>query len=645
MNHILENKKFKLEIDGKTGAIAGLLNKKTGWQLVHQKALMAGLDVIVPVEVAENNRARSKDQKLSSVKSDGNKLTLKWDTVNTDKAGEMNVSVTSEIVMSDDTITFNLSLINNTEYYVQEIYYPAIGGIKTDVNNDSAKGKYMVPNGHLVDFPLGKPTSNNTGYWGVDWPTYRINYPAPDAAAPFELIFFKDQGFYIGVHMKNTVENAVIMNEYHPGQLDSIYGFVTTEDVFCGHPVGANVSVVRTPFVERGYSHKFEPVVFGFYEGDWHDGINYYKDYYNEVLNEEGFVYPSWVEEIDSCLVVDFAKLKIKYDGLIKIAKDAKAHNINALLINSWHTDGTGDLANKQWGTDKDLKNIISEIKSLGIRIIFNLDAGARLEKSVKCAISDTYRKSLVKAVKDIVSLGADGVLYNSLSAGVYCNNKDGTHSHKKGGIMLASVHTALSMLKDFLIDNDVLLADTVFFNNMQNFSPLYFHKGTDCGLPGDNIVPGLKYVDNKRALSVSVAGSNDYNLINMALMLGYRVNYYPGYGNKGLEDICNSAEYGKKCMTYRRGLAEWIWDAQFCDTIGAEVSCLSDGRAIYSVFTNKNGKKAIVVVNTSPEEKEYDVKVGGASKFQAYYVDKAAVESTGKISVPGQGIVVLTEK
>jgi len=531
------------------------------------------------------------------------------------------------------------------EYYVQEIYYPCIGGIKTDLPDDKARGKYIEPKGNMASFDLGAPTSNNTGYWGVDFPTYRINFTAVDAAAPFELIYFKDQGFYIGVHMKDTIENAVIMNEYHPGPLDPICGMVTKEDVLSGHPVGANVSVVRTPFVEHGDEHKFEPVVFGFYEGDWHQGINYYKNYYNEVLKGPNSGYPSWIDEIESCLVIDFNKLNIKYNDMVKIAEEAKTNNVNALLINSWHAGGTGTLANKDWGTEKDLKNAISSIRELGMRVIFEAKVDARLEKPVKCAISDVYRMSLVNTVKDIIGLGADGVLYNSLSAGIYCGNKDGTHPHNRDGVMLKSIYTALSSLTDFLTKKDALLADTVFFNNMQNFSTMYFNEGTDCGLPGIHAKAALKYIDNKRALSVSVAGLRDYNLINMALLYGYRINYYPGYGFKSLKDIPVSAEYGKKCVKFRTGLAEWIWDAVFCDTVGGSVSCINGDKALYSVFINKNGKKAVVIANTSSEEKEYEVSTDGKNKFKAHFIDKAAVKNTGKVSVPGNGIVVLTEE
>ncbi len=46
----LENEKIKLTFNNQTGAVTGLLNKETGWQVIKQPALGMGLQMLVPIK-------------------------------------------------------------------------------------------------------------------------------------------------------------------------------------------------------------------------------------------------------------------------------------------------------------------------------------------------------------------------------------------------------------------------------------------------------------------------------------------------------------------------------------------------------------------------------------------------------------------
>jgi len=49
-----------------------------------------------------------------------------------------------------------------------------------------------------------------------------------------------------------------------------------------------------------------------------------------------------------------------------------------------------------------------------------------------------------------------------------------------------------------------------------------------------------------------------------------------------------------------RREYSEWLWDAHFCDTVGASVRCSTGNQNDYafSVLRAQNGRRTVIVVN-----------------------------------------------
>ncbi|MBV9157545.1 MAG: hypothetical protein JO097_14875 [Acidobacteriaceae bacterium] len=104
------------------------------------------------------------------------------------------------------------------------------------------------------------------------------------------------------------------------------------------------------------------------------------------------------------------------------------------------------------------------------------------------------------------------------------------------------------------------------------------------------------RYIDPQAPLMVAVTGFDDREMLNLILLDRYIISYEP-YNFKGhLSDFPLTLAYGKKIDALRRRYKAWIWDADFQDTLGANVH--ADGAHRYSVFVANNGKRAVVVVN-----------------------------------------------
>lgn len=113
-----------------------------------------------------------------------------------------------------------------------------------------------------------------------------------------------------------------------------------------------------------------------------------------------------------------------------------------------------------------------------------------------------------------------------------------------------------------------------------------------------DSSTPVERYIDPQASLMVAVTGFDDREKLNLILLDRYIISYEP-YNFKGhVTDFPLTLEYGKKIDALRQRYREYLWDAEFRDTVGATVT--ADGSHRYSVFVTKNGKRAVVVVNQS---------------------------------------------
>jgi hypothetical protein len=123
----------------------------------------------------------------------------------------------------------------------------------------------------------------------------------------------------------------------------------------------------------------------------------------------------------------------------------------------------------------------------------------------------------------------------------------------------------------------------------MQYFPCSYFRINADS-------VPVCRYIDSEAPLVVAVTGFDDREKLNLCLLDRYIIEYEP-YNFKGyLEDFPLTLAYGKQIDALRRKYKDYLWDATFRDTLGANVTANGDHR--YSVFVTATGKRAVVVIN-----------------------------------------------
>jgi hypothetical protein len=112
------------------------------------------------------------------------------------------------------------------------------------------------------------------------------------------------------------------------------------------------------------------------------------------------------------------------------------------------------------------------------------------------------------------------------------------------------------------------------------------------------NHLPGMRYIDPFLPLMNWVYGFDDREAINVCLLYRYIISYEPRNFRGRLDEFPLTLEYGKKVDAFRRRYREFLWDAEFRDTVGATVTVKGQPHPLYAVFQTETGDKAVVIAN-----------------------------------------------
>ncbi len=692
---VLENDFIKMEINKTTGAIEGVYNKQTKWQVIRQPDLAIGLQLLIPLPDQRNHNAKSEDQILSRIEKINNQeCKLFWDKVEGERVKDLDIKVASTIKLEGSAITFDLKVENNSDYRIDEISYPCFGGVRPPVGTKTFRTRTINMCGGFQNTGMLSPFPQARGYWGDFYPSFLNNFPDVTCVMPFELIEVDDQGIYFGSH-DSANNNIYFLHEFKPGFVDSKQNIIPETDEISGIPAGYVFSMIRTPFLMPGEKITFIPVEFQMYTGGWHEGLQPYIEWRKSWYKQKP--QPAWINDVDcwqSISMLDpVGTVILKYNDLVDLAAEAKSKGVKALQVIGWNKGGLdGGMpyfeTDPRLGTREEFKNAIQEIEKSGVHVLLLCKFGwadatiPEFEKDVKpytvkdfygknelygfsgyqtitgsgtagaymCYLSEYFRKIVLKQLENMIELGVSGIQYDQLMPGGNCF--DTTHNHRwgesicKGAVILAEdfYDTVQKLNKNFLLSGEGPS------DQVSQYYPLNYIRTSDYYYWVQKHVPVWKYINPDMKFATCIIGWDDREMINQCMMYGYIITYEPYHFKGKLSDFPLTVEYGQKAQELRKRLWDYIWLGKFLDTKGADVKFQNaDVNGYYSVFENiKNGRKAIIIANDD-KIKPLIVEValqGKKAGFDIYNMDNKDVSTyKNNCIVPPRSLIVLVEK
>ena len=640
---ILQDARLLVAFDRNSGAVTRLEDRDSHWIVERRPELGVSFRLHAPLPGRRDNFVLGEKQRAAEVrKISDRQLMLIWKNLASEHGGVLPITLTATVTLNDGVLTFDATLQNDSGLSVETVDYPYFG----DVNPPTRAAPMQVRTtwyGNLEFDEIYPRFRNEKGYWGDFFPTKTFE----SYRSLFCLIQAPDQGVY--VEMADATQPYLLEYtfEQRPGWTDSVHENVPPKDTIDGHPVRLQFRTTHFLFAHPHSTAKLAPVVVRAYHGDWHDGVDLYKQWRATWFKPPHA--PAWVNDVHSWLQLQINSpeqdYRVRYTELLKYAEECAKNGVQAIQLVGWNRGGQdgGDPAQDTdpgLGTWQQLHDAISQIQALGVEVVLfgklnwadkttlwykqelykyaSTDpygipyeqggysyytptqlAGINNHRRAVMDFQDpTYRAIATKEFQKLLALGAAGWLFDeNCHHGPVKYSFAADHGYAAPGFIYGGDMPMAAQLRAAAdkVDRDFIFAGEGHQDWLMQYYPVSYFRISDTSMPVE------RYIDPQAPLMVAVTGFDDREKLNLILLDRYIISYEP-YNFKGhVTDFPLTLEYGKKIDALRRKYRQWLWDAEFRDTLGANVT--ADGSHRYSVFVTRNDKRAVVVVNQEQQK------------------------------------------
>jgi hypothetical protein len=214
------------------------------------------------------------------------------------------------------------------------------------------------------------------------------------------------------------------------------------------------------------------------------------------------------------------------------------------------------------------------------------------------CQASPAWRKRALEEFRKSVELGASGILFDECQWHIspYCFSR--THGHGVPGAVFSGDVPLIEGFREIIDPEQFVFAgESPYDLELQTYDMSYFRINR-------GFVPFARYLKPFAPMSVAVTGDNDRQMINACLLYRFSMSYEPRDFHGELDEIPASMTYGRAVDDLRRKYREWLWEAEFRDTLGAKVTAGGTPLHTYTVFQRQDGRRAVVFANMSDTDR-----------------------------------------
>lgn len=684
---VLEDSDLLVAFDPFSGALTRMEYKPSQWLIERRPALGISFRLHAPLPNQRANFVLGSKQRARSVqKISGNQVRLQWSDLASEHGGVLPITFTATVTLKEGFLTFESTLENQSSLSVESVEYPYFGDLNPPAEGTKMDAQHMWT-GALQAEEIYPHFGNDLGYWGVRYPTKTVN----SNQSQFCLIQSPEQGIYVAMHDPDIRYLLQFTFEQHPGTVDWNANLVPRGDEISGIPVHLEFRTCHFIFAHPHSSVKLAPVVMRPYIGDWHAGLDVYKEWRATWFSTPAI--PEWAKDVNSWfqLQIDGAEqdYSIPYRDLIQYGLECAENGVSGFQLVGWSSGGQdgGDPSlstEPGLGTWQELHDAIVQIQAKGVKMILfgkphladmstewykevlykyaATDPYGNIYESECCSYttptqlaginnhrrasmdvcSPEYRDIATHEFEKILALGASGWLFDEVleHEGVIYNFSP-DHGYNAPGYLYSG---DIPLVKQFRAAADKVNPDFLFAGEgpgdwlMPYYVLGYYRIGT-------GLLPAQRYIDSQAPLMAAVRGVDARDEINAALLFRYIIEYEP-YDFKGhLTDFPLTLAYGKKVDALRRKYKAWIWDAEFRDNLGATVT--ADGAVRYAMYRNSAGKRAVIVVNLEagkPITAQLDIPNPG-TLVSATPERPDAEPVSGSLRIPPRSAVVIMEQ
>ncbi|HEV2323913.1 MAG TPA: DUF6259 domain-containing protein [Terracidiphilus sp.] len=684
---VLEDSELVAAFDPASGALTRIEHKPTRWSIERRPALGISFRMQAPMPGERANFILGPKQRAASVeKIADNKVRLVWTNLVSEHAGVLPITYTATVTLKNGELTFESTIENKSSLTVDTIDYPWFGDLNAP-EPDAHMTAYHMWTGALQGQEIHPQFANNLGYWGVFYPTKTIN----SNQTPYCLIQSPQQGIYVAMQDPAIPYLLQYTFEQHPGTLDWNQNEVPAGDKISGHAVHLVFRTCHFVYAHPDATVELGPVVVHPYSGDWHAGLDIYREWRKTWFATP--MIPAWARDVHSWQQLQVngsdRDYRIPYRDIEKYGEECAENGVAAIQLVGWHRGGQdgGEPCldtDPMLGTWQELHDVIARLQAKGVHMILfakpvfadmstdfykevlykyestdpfgnkyesdsfgyytpsSLAGIDRRRRAIMDVCCQEYRDIATHEFEKVVNLGADGWLFDEVlqhNGVLYSFSAD--HGYTPPGYLFSG---DIPLVKQFRAAADKVKPDFLFSGEgpgdwLMPYYVLGYYRinwGT---------IPALRYIDPYAPLMAAVRSFDARDELNLILAYRYIISYEPYYFKGRLTDFPLTLAYGKKIDALRRKYREYLWDAEFRDTLGASVE--ADGSHQYTVFRTKAGKRTVVIINRESRKGiKAKLDLPNAGRLVAATPEEPeAKAASATLQIPARSVVVVMEQ
>lgn len=683
-----------LHLDKTNGNVVGLHWIDPEEEIIKESRLGENFRILLPLPHYEANYFISSNQRVRFEKIE-NGIICHYDHLINERE-TINVKVDYKIESKDGQLLFSITVNNNTDQPLAEVYYGIIGGQKGLRNRND--NRTLVPGGTVNNDPFMFTHFSGGGYGGgnlgITYSATGITYPSWNMSMSWieDYNTHENIGMYYAQH-DTVIRQAAFYYELRPSEKGNVIGdnWPTELDVPQGTPIGLTMGWMNTPYTKRGIFSS-APVVLQAHHGDWHEGCKIYRRWFDKHYNVRRE--PTWLRNEmawQSIIMMNGEDaINYKFNDLPRLAADAKKYGVTTFEILGWDKGGIDRgypeyEPDKRLGTKQEFSNALSTIKKLGVHpLIFaniqwmdtdiplyhdklkkyetkgrwaddlmlagwgegTISSRIGISRHNMTKITPSYpevNRLLMKYFLDLVRSGADGFQFDKTTSIDVDFNPLLTVSPDR-----AMPQAVFDMLGQVLnrgkeINPQLAIASELIWDRAFQYVDVSYLRMNDIDMD-----PVLKYTFPEWTSTIFAESPFDFNIMNNGMRYGFVWAMAPRHYSASLDEALTQplSNYVKELIRIRKKYADILFTGRFLDTIGATVQCGVNSR--FSVFEamNDSTRKAVVVVNFDNKEDEMEVNIENAKNGKAElcipFQTDTLVQLPAKIKVPPRTCAVV---
>lgn len=656
----LKDNFLAVSFDTDSGALIRLENRSTHWVIEQRPELGISFQLNTLTADMKDNPVLGRKQRVVDVEKISNhQIRFQWKELQSERGGVLPITLTATASLTNGVLTFEATVENDSPLMVSTIDYPYLGDL-----TPPAKGMPM--------------SSEHTFYGNLIKQDISRGPTVMSKQSLFCMIETTNQGLYVEMH---DATQPYLLN----------FGFEPRRD-----PKSNNNGRVEFQTRHFIYAHphtttKLVPVVMRGYKGDWHAGVDCYREWRNTWFKEPHL--PAWAKEVHSWTMLRMNTTEqdygVPYTNFVQYGREWAASGVRAVQVVGWNIGGQdgGDPSQDTdpgLGTWQEFHDAIAQVQDMGVKVILFAKLnwadlttswysnklykyectdqdGKRLEQGGYAYVTPTqlagiglhrravmdfmdpeYRDLAVGEFKKILALGSEGWLWDEV-----CHHASTlyswapNHGYEPPGYVYGGDLPISAQLRAAA---DKVSPDFLFSGEGPQDWLMQYYPVSEVGVTA---VPFCQYLDTRNCLMLAgVSGFDDREQLNMILLRHCVIQYEPFLYKGHITDFPMTLAYGQKIDALRRKYKAYLWDGKFRDTLGADVSS-TNASFRYSVFIADSGKRAVVVVNP-----EFDKPIAAvvtlphARKLVLATPEEPDAKPTkGTVQIPARSTAVIMEQ